>query len=72
MIDLFEEEVMRLTVKRAAPKVVGKINRGFLQVIPIIGGFFTGKSIKGTVVSGDADWNTTLNEGVAHAFANIC
>lgn len=45
MIDLSAEEVMRLTVKVAAPKIVVKTNNGFLQVIPIIGRFFTGKAL---------------------------
>ncbi|MBA4385611.1 MAG: DUF3237 domain-containing protein [Anaerolinea sp.] len=69
MINLAAQEVMRLTVKVAAPKIVGKTNRGFLQVIPIVGGFFAGKNIKGKVVPGGADWNTTLDEGIAHVFA---
>lgn len=69
MTDLTAEEVMRLTVKVSSPKVVGKTNRGFLQVIPIIGGDFTGENIKGKVVPGGADWNTTLDEGMAHVFA---
>ena len=69
MIDLAAEEVMHLTVKVAAPMVVGKTIGGFLLVIPIIGGYFSGDSIKGTVISGGADWNTTLDTGVAHVFA---
>jgi hypothetical protein len=68
-MDLTSEEVMRLTVRVSSPKIVGKTNRGFLQVIPISGGFFSGTNIKGTVVPGGADWNTTLDEGVAHVFA---
>jgi hypothetical protein len=69
MTNLAAEEVMRLTVKVSSPKIVGKTNRGFLQVIPIIGGVFTGKNINGKVVPGGADWNTTLDEGIAHVFA---
>lgn len=69
MMDLAAEEIMRLTVKVSVPIIVGKTSRGFLQVIPIIGGYFSGKNIKGTVVPGGADWNTTLDEGVAHVFA---
>lgn len=69
MINLSADEVMRLTVKIAAPKIVGKTKKGFLQVIPIIGGSFSGKNIRGIVVPGGADWNTTLDEGGAHVFA---
>ena len=69
MLNLATEEVMRLTVKLAAPMVVSKTIGGFLLVIPIIGGYFSGDSIKGTVISGGADWNTTLDTGVAHVFA---
>jgi hypothetical protein len=68
-MDLFAEEVMRLTVIVAAPKVVGKTNGGFLQVIPIIGGFFMGKNLNGTVVPGGADWNIALEGGITHVFA---
>lgn len=69
MTDLAAIEVMHLIVKVAAPKIVGNTVYGFLQVIPIIGGFFSGKGIKGTVISGGADWNATLDDGVVHVFA---
>jgi hypothetical protein len=63
------DEVMRLRVQIAAPKVVGQTGQGWLQVIPIVGGTFTGKDLSGVVVPGGADWNTTREDGMAHVFA---
>jgi hypothetical protein len=69
MINLLAEEVMRLRVKISKPEIVGPVADGTLQVIPIVGGIFSGEKIRGTVVSGGADWNTTHNDGIAHVFA---
>jgi hypothetical protein len=69
MISLQADEIMRLRVKIAEPAMVGPTGQGKLQVIPIIGGTFTGAKINGTVVSGGADWNTTRADGSAHVFA---
>lgn len=69
MNSLIAEEVMRLTVKVAAPKIVGKTGAGFLQVIPIVGGVVAGKSVNGVVLPGGADWNTRIEGGVTHVFA---
>ncbi len=60
---------MRLHVQIAAPKVVGPTGQGWLQVIPIIGGTFTGSGLSGVVVPGGADWNTAREDGVSHVFA---
>lgn len=68
-IDLPADEVMRLRVQIAAPLIVGPTGQGWHQVIPIIGGTFTGKELSGVVVPGGADWNTTREDGVAHVFA---
>lgn len=68
-IDLHADEVMRLRVQIAAPQIVGPTGQGWLQVIPIMGGTFTGKELSGRVVPGGADWNTTREDGVAHVFA---
>jgi hypothetical protein len=69
MVNLQADEIMRLSVKIAEPKVVGPTGQGKLQVIPIMGGTFTGAKINGTVVPGGADWNTTRADGTAHVFA---
>lgn len=68
-LNLPADEVMRLRVQIAAPKVIGPTGEGWLQVIPITGGTFTGKELNGVVVPGGADWNTTRDDGVAHVFA---
>lgn len=68
-IDLPADEVMRLRVQIAAPQIVGPTGQGWLQVIPIVGGTFTGKELSGRVVPGGADWNTSRDDGVAHVFA---
>ncbi|HEX3053781.1 MAG TPA: DUF3237 domain-containing protein [Aggregatilineaceae bacterium] len=68
-IHLPADEIMRLHVQIAAPKVVGPTGLGLLQVIPIIGGTFTGQGLSGTIVPGGADWNTTREAGVSHVFA---
>jgi hypothetical protein len=68
-IHLPADEIMRLRVQVSAPKVVGQTGQGRLQVIPIIGGTFTGKGLSGTVVPGGADWNTAREDGISHVFA---
>ena len=68
-IHLPADEVMRLRVQISAPKVVGQTAQGWLQVIPIVGGTFTGKGLSGIIVPGGADWNTTREDGIAHVFA---
>ncbi len=68
-LPLLADEVMRLHVQIAAPKVVGPTGQGCLQVIPIVGGTFTGKGLSGIVVPGGADWNTAREDGVSHVFA---
>jgi hypothetical protein len=63
------DEIMRLHVQISASKVVGTTGQGWLQVIPIIGGAFTGHHLNGVVVSGGADWNTMRADGISHVFA---
>lgn len=63
------EEIMRLTVRVSLPYIVGQVPEGTQQVIPIIGGNVTGTKIKGSVIPGGADWNTTRQDGIAHVFA---
>ena len=69
MVSLQADEIMRLSVEIAPPKVVGPTGSGTLQVIPIIGDSFHGEKIGGKVVPGGADWNTTRPAGIAHVFA---
>lgn len=63
------ELVLELNVEVGAVQEVGKTPKGFLRLIPITGGTFFGKNIKGKVLSGGYDWNTALNDEVVHAFA---
>lgn len=60
--------VIKLHVVCEAPYEVKNDGIGHLNVIPIIGGSFDGK-IKGTVVPGGADWNTSREGGTSHVFA---
>jgi hypothetical protein len=69
MVNLQADEIMRLHVNLGALEIVGATGSGRLQVIPIIGGTFTGEKINGKVVPGGADWNTTWTNGIAHVFA---
>ncbi len=67
-MNLESEIIMQLKVQCTPLLEVGDDGRGDLRVIPIIGGTFDGK-LRGEVVSGGADWNTDLGEGLAHVFA---
>lgn len=61
--------VMELTVELGEIIEVGKTQNGYLRLIPIIGGNFSGANIKGRVVPGGYDWNTTINAHTVHALA---
>jgi hypothetical protein len=69
MVSLQADEIMRLQVKLGTLEIVGPTGAGRLQVIPIIGGTFTGEKLNGKIVPGGADWNTTWQDGIAHVFA---
>ena len=64
------EHIMTLHVQCADNMEVKDVGRGYLRVIPIVGGKVEGK-ICGEVVPGGADWNTTIdsNLNLAHVFA---
>lgn len=66
---LDSELVMELTVELTEVQEVGQTIDGILRLIPIIGGVFTGPNICGKVIGGGYDWNTALDNGVAHVFA---
>ena len=50
------EFVMQLKVTLDAPYTVGETPKGRRTVIPITGGTFEGPRLKGTILSGGADW----------------
>lgn len=63
------ELVLELTVELGETQEVGATPNGFLRLIPITGGEFSGLHIKGKILAGGYDWNTVINENVAHVFA---
>ena len=69
MMQLNAEKIMTIFVTCAPSLDVGASTEGVLRVIPIVGGDFEGQNIKGTVVSGGADWNTSISDTVSHVFA---
>ncbi len=68
MIQLDAEHVLTIIAELTDDVIVGDTFDGYLKVIPITGGTVSGK-IKGTVIPGGADWNTTLKNNHAHVFA---
>ncbi len=71
-IHLSADEILKLSVEIGKSYVVGNTDGGYLQVIPITGGTFTGEGLSGTIVSGGADWNNKINEKLTHVFAKYC
>lgn len=63
------EFVMELIVELGENLEVGHTPKGLLRLIPITGGSFVGPKLRGKILSGGYDWNTTLPDGTAHAFA---
>jgi len=63
------ELVLELTVELGETQEAGQTPNGFLRLIPITGGEFSGLDIKGKILPGGYDWNTVINENVAHVFA---
>ena len=62
-VQLDAELVLELLVNIDSPIVVGQTTKGYLKIIPITGGSFQGEHLQGTVISGGADWNTTIGDG---------
>jgi hypothetical protein len=54
-----------LHVKVGAPMEVGTVPRGRRRIIPIEGGTFDGPNLRGTVLSGGADWQIVRPDGVS-------
>jgi hypothetical protein len=63
------ELVLELEVELGQTQEVGDTPKGLLRLIPITGGTFSGPNIKGNILSGGYDWNTTRHDQTAHAFA---
>jgi hypothetical protein len=62
--------VCELNVKLKPPIVVGETPHGLRRIIPIIGGTFSGPSIKGEILDGGADWQIVRSDGVAELEAH--
>lgn len=67
-MNLEAEHIMTINVQCSDSLDVKNDGIGYLRVIPIIGGTVEGK-INGEVVSGGADWNTSLESNMAHVCA---
>jgi len=61
---LSTELVMELKVDIGAPQAIGASDKGTRRFIPITGGSFVGKGIKGEVIPGGADWQLVRPDGV--------
>lgn len=61
--------VLELSVEVGETLEVGDTSKGWLRLIPITGGSFTGPDIRGRIIPGGYDWNTTLSDGRAHVMA---
>lgn len=59
-----------LNVKLEKPLVVGDTPHGTRRIIPIVGGEVSGPAIKGTILSGGADWQILRSDGVAELEAH--
>jgi Protein of unknown function (DUF3237) len=44
---------------------LGDVGKGVRRIVPIVGGDFSGPKLRGTVLSGGADWQIIRHDGVA-------
>ena len=61
--------VARLTVAISKPLLIGKLDAGLREVIPITGGTVDGPLLSGKVLPGGADWCLTRGNGTAEVWA---
>ena len=66
---LTTELVMELKVNIGAPVTIGESDMGTRRFIPITGGEFVGKNIRGEVIPGGADWQLTRPDGITEVKA---
>ena len=59
------EHLLQATISLASALVVGDVDMGTRRIIPITGGQFQGKKLRGVVLPGGADWQLVRNDGVA-------
>lgn len=58
------EMVMELRVSIGEPETIGESGTGTRRFIPITGGIFEGKGLRGEVIPGGADWQLNRPDGV--------
>ena len=63
------EFVYEAVVEIAAPVEVGATPLGQRRYIPITGGTFEGSRLRGTILPGGADWQTSRSDGVTEVDA---
>lgn len=66
---LTTEFVYEAIVEIGAPVEVGPTATGVRRYIPITGGTFSGKNLRGVVLPGGADWQTERSDGVTEVDA---
>src|SRR5215510_9250988 len=59
------EILCHVTVKVAAPQLIGPVLMGERRIIPIVGGRFEGPKIRGEILPGGADWQIVSADGTA-------
>lgn len=71
-IQLSARKIIELSVTVGKEHEVGHTPEGFLRVIPITGGTFSGENFKGVVLPGGADWNYEINGHLSVVSAKYC
>lgn len=69
VVPLQTEFIYEAVVTIGAPVEVGATPHGQRRYIPITGGTFEGPKIRGTILPGGADWQTSRPDGVTEADA---
>jgi hypothetical protein len=59
-----------LNVQIDPPLIVGETPHGVRRIIPITGGTIEGPQLKGTIISGGADWQIVRKDGVTEIEAH--
>jgi hypothetical protein len=59
------ELLCHVAVSIAAPQMIGRTLTGERRVIPIMGGRFEGRKMRGEIIPGGADWQIVTADGTA-------
>jgi len=63
------EFVFELLAEVAPPIELGETPAGMRRIVPILSGSFEGPEIRGTILSGGADWQVVRTDGVSELHA---